>query len=88
LYCRRCLLQRYDGLYSLPELYHSCACCRDCCACTPCLLAADAEQLVPPLCFGEQQQARQARYVLQQLLPHLSSLIHKQQAEVRHGFVL
>jgi hypothetical protein len=38
--------------------------------------------LVPPLQCAPQQQARQARYVLQELLPLLTEMLQQQEAEV------
>lgn len=83
--CCRCLLERYHTLYSLPELLQSCPACRKACACSSCLRDAASAELVPPLQPEPLQQARQAQYVLRELLPHLASMVQQQEAEVRTG---
>jgi hypothetical protein len=85
---RRCLLQRYSSLYSLAQLLEACPACRKACACSSCLRSADHMQLVPPLQFGAQQLARQAGYVLREVVPLLTGLLQQQQAEVRLGCTL
>lgn len=78
----RCLLQHYHSRYTLEELLWCCPPCRAACACSSCLRDADHTRLVPPLQYSQQQQQRQARYVLREVLPHLSELLQQQQTEV------
>lgn len=84
----RCLLQRYSSMYTLQQLLDACPACRKACACSRCLRSADHMQLVPPLQFEAQQLARQASYVLREVVPLLTGLLQQQQAEVRLGCFL
>ncbi|KAF8057712.1 JMJ25 [Scenedesmus sp. PABB004] len=79
--CNRCLVYRYDGLYSLAELHEACPACRGVCTCRRCLRTADAARLLPPPSHGPGAAARFGAHALRLLRPLLADLLAAQEEQ-------